>query len=258
MMINTKIQPLLIMGVLFLFAISCSKSDDKDNSSSDGSTEVTFGTMTDQDDNSCKTVTIGTQTWMAENLKVTHYNDGTAIPNVTGTSAWGKLYSSGAYCCYDNNKSYLSTYGLLYNWATVNTGKLAPKGWHVPTDAEWTILTNYLTSNGFGYGGSGDEIAKSLSATSGWKTSTTVGRVGNDQSSNNKSGFAALPGGFRYSEGGFRQFNDDVTIINEGYWWSSSSSDGSHCRSITYNGGSVGIGNIDSRYGYSVRCIKNK
>lgn len=257
-MISSKIYPLLIMGVLLLFASSCSKNNDKDDSGSGSSTEVTFGSMTDQDNNTFKTVTIGTQTWMAENLKVTHYNDGTAIPNITGTSAWGNLYHSGAYCCYDNNNNYLSTYGLLYNWFAVNTGKLAPKGWHVPTDAEWTTLTDYLTNNGYGYGGSGDGIAKSLSSTSGWKTSSTAGRVGNDQSSNNKSGFAALPGGFRYCEGGFRQFNDDVTIINEGNWWSSSSSDGSHYRSITYNGLSVGIGNIDSRYGYSVRCIKDK
>src|SRR5574344_3116190 len=80
---------------------------------------------------------------MAENLKVTKYNDGIAIPNVTDNTAWGEL-TTGALCDYDNTPSNSETYGKLYKWHAVNTGKLCPTGWHVPSDAEWTKLTDYL------------------------------------------------------------------------------------------------------------------
>ena len=104
---------------------------------------ITYGSITDIDGNTYKTVTIGTQTWMAENLKVTKYNDGIAIPNVTDNTAWREL-TTGALCDYGNTPSNSETYGKLYNWHAVNTGKLCPTGWHVPSDAEWTELTDYL------------------------------------------------------------------------------------------------------------------
>ena len=104
----------------------------------------TGGTVTDIDGNVYHTVTIGTQTWMVENLKTTKYNDGTAIPLVTDSTAWLNLTTPG-YCWYNNDAAtYKNTYGALYNWFTVNTSKLAPSGWHVPTDAEWTTLITYL------------------------------------------------------------------------------------------------------------------
>lgn len=100
--------------------------------------------VTDIDGNSYKTVKIATQVWMAEDLKVTHYQNGEAIPNVTTESDWGDL-STGALCVYENDSSYVKTYGNLYNWYTVNDARqLAPKGWHIPSDAEWTTLTTYL------------------------------------------------------------------------------------------------------------------
>ena len=97
------------------------------------------GTVTDIDGNTYKTVQIGTQTWMAENLRTTKYNDGEAIPYVTDNSVWVKLETP-AYCYYNNDISNKKMFGALYNWYTVNTGRLCPSGWHVPTDAEWTTL----------------------------------------------------------------------------------------------------------------------
>ena len=121
------------MLLTIIMLVSCSKKDDPNN---------TVNTVTDKDDNVYHTVTIGTQTWMAENLKTTKYNDGTAIPLVTDSTAWTSLLTP-AYCWYNYDATtYKNTYGALYNWYAVNTGKLAPIGWHVATDAEWTTLTD--------------------------------------------------------------------------------------------------------------------
>lgn len=98
------------------------------------------GTVTDIDGNVYQTVKIGNQWWMAENLKVSHYQNSDAIPNVTNNSDWGNL-STGAYCAYNNDNVNISTYGLLYNWyAVADSRELAPTGWHVPTDEEWKQL----------------------------------------------------------------------------------------------------------------------
>ena len=105
---------------------------------------LNYGSVTDIDGNNYKTIQIGTQTWIDGNLKTTRYNDGTVIPNVTDIYAWEALTTPG-FCWYDNNEdTNKATYGALYNWFAVNTGKLCPVGWHVPTDAEWTTLTTYL------------------------------------------------------------------------------------------------------------------
>ncbi len=103
--------------------------------------DITYGTVTDQDGNEYKTVTIGTQTWMAENLRTTKYNDSTSIPNITSASMWQNS-TTGAYCNYNNTTDIdtIVTYGSLYNWYAVNTGKLAPKGWHVATNEEYSTL----------------------------------------------------------------------------------------------------------------------
>ena len=98
----------------------------------------------DIDGNSYKTIRIGDQLWMVENIKTTKYNDGTSIPNVTDDSEWENM-NSDAYCWYDNNASlYKSTYGALYNWYAVDTKKLCPIGWHIPSHAEWNTLVDYL------------------------------------------------------------------------------------------------------------------
>jgi uncharacterized protein (TIGR02145 family) len=172
-------------------------------------------TVKDADGNIYHIVTIGTQTWMVENLRTTKYNDGTAIPNVTNTTTWDSLTTPG-YCWYNNDATTnMATYGALYNWYTVNTGKLAPAGWHVPTDAEWDTLQNYLIANGYNYDGTitGDKIAKSMAAQTNWSTSNYTGSIGNNVSINNRSGFSAVPGGCR-DDGGFR------FVGSNGYWWS--------------------------------------
>ena len=210
--------------------------------------------VTDIDGNVYHVITIGTQTWMVENLKTTKYNDGTAIPNVTTNTAWAAL-STGAYCNYNNNETIGNKYGRLYNWNAIKTGKLAPTGWHVPTDVEWTNLENYLIANGYNYDGTttGNKIAKSLaSTTTDWTLSTNAGAVGNDLTKNNKSGFTALPDGFRYGpDGNFYFFGTNT------YWWTSTAVniwfglkfDQSYLdRELDVN---------TSHTGFPVRCIKD-
>ena len=104
---------------------------------------TTNSTITDVDGNVYTSVTIGTQEWMTENLRTSKYSDGSAIPNVKDDTQWSNL-STAAWSHYDNDNQYDTIYGKLYNWYTVETGKLCPTGWHVPTDAEWTILTCLL------------------------------------------------------------------------------------------------------------------
>jgi len=209
------------------------------------------------------TVTLGTQTWMVENLKTTKYNDGTVIPVVTSASAW-ELLTTPAYCWYFNNSDNKNTYGALYNWFTIYTGKLAPTGWHVPTDAEWTTLEIYLQNNGYNWDGSMDtdndrttnnNIAKSLASATNWTSSSTEGGVGNTDNSSyrNKSGFAGFPGGSRNYNG---SFND---IGSYGLWWSSSEGDPSYAwyRSLSYNFGNVNRFKYFKQCGFSVRCVRD-
>jgi uncharacterized protein (TIGR02145 family) len=199
------------------------------------------------------TVTIGTQVWMAENLKTTNYRNGDAIPNVTDNTLWGNR-TTGSYCNYNNDAINSTTYGRLYNWYAVNDSRnIAPAGWHVPTDAEWTTLTGYLTNNGYGYQGSGIDIAKSMASTSGWSTYSAAGSVGNDQASNNRSGFTALPGGYRYGDGSF----SNIGYSNS--WWSSTMSNtlGAWYRSMYYSTGDVSRSDYSKGSGFSVRCIRD-
>ena len=179
------------------------------------------GTVTDQDGNSYDYLTYGNQVWTVENAQMVTYRDGTPIPQVTDPTEWSNL-TTGAWAYYDNDP----TKPRLYNWYAVmgihdtdpNTPnkEFAPEGWHVPSDAEWTTLENYLIANGYNYDGTTTEnkIAKSMASTTGWNSSTSTGVPGNDQSLNNSSGFNAFPEG---------SHNDDVSF-SEGYiayFWSS-------------------------------------
>jgi len=129
------------------------------------------GDVKDADGNVYQSVRIGSQVWTVENLKTTKYNDGTAIPNVTDSTEWIEL-TTGSYCYYANNPDNKAKYGALYNWHAVNTGKLAPEGWRVPTDAEWDTLKNYLITNGYNWDGTttGNKIGKALAARTDWRS----------------------------------------------------------------------------------------
>jgi len=216
-------------------------------------------TISDVDGNTYNTVTIGTQTWIKENLKTTKYNDGTNIANVTDNTAWTSL-STPAYCWYNNDAATnKATYGALYNWYAVDAGSngnknVCPTGWHVTSNTEWSALFDYLTNNGFGYQGSGNDIAKSISTTIGWTFSAVSGSPGNDPASNNASGLSLPPGGHRLES------NGSFLYINSGpYWWTSTSLNSSNVyyMSSSYNGATVGIWDTTKKFGFSVRCIKD-
>lgn len=181
------------------------------------------GNVTDADGNMYQSVRIGNQVWITENLRVTKYNDGSAITKITSNLTWDSLFYTTipAYCYYNNttNADSIKKFGALYNWYAVDTKKLAPAGWHVPTDSEWTIMENYLVLHGFNWDGTTDasynnKIAKSLAAKTYWLTYSNTGTIGCIMTMNNISGFSALPGGFRFYTGHFSNQS------RNGYWWS--------------------------------------
>lgn len=211
--------------VVLLFITSCKKEESSPQ-------------LKDIDGNNYKIVTIGTQVWMAENLKTTKYNDGTPIPNVTERTEWEAL-TSDAFCWYDNElNNFGNTYGALYNWYAVNTNKLCPLGWHVPSDDEWTLL--------FDYAGGISNAGTKLKSSTGWFS----GLNGTDD-----YGFKALPGGSRIFNYGYF-FNN---VERYGYWWSST-----EIQSILAMGYYMGWGlenvtrvSYSKNDGLSVRCLKD-
>jgi len=215
---------------------------------------VNYGTVTDQNGNSYKTVVIGTQTWMADNLRSLSYNDNTTIPVIAVDTTWNNLITA-ATCTYSNtsNGDSIKRFGRLYNWYAVNSGKLCPLGWHIPSETEWVTVTKYLMDNGYGYGGTGEKIAKSIASTSGWQTSTQAGEVGNNQGSNNKSGFSATAGGQKNEDGTF------VSIGNNAYWWSSTELNYGFAYYHSINSYSAVVDTVlnHKSVGLSVRCVKN-
>jgi uncharacterized protein (TIGR02145 family) len=209
-------------SALLIAGVSCSKDTIVGNNSN---------TVTDADGNAYRTVKIGNQEWMAENLRTTKFNDGSPLLNITSQTTWDSCFFTltSAYCFYNNttNSDSIKKFGALYNWHAVNTGKLAPAGWHVPTDEEWDTLQNYLIANRYNWDSTTTEnsIAKSMAAKTVWKSSSECvhGAIGNDLTTNNRSGFSALPGGIREPEKNF----DGLDSI--GYWWSNA--DGGACAS---------------------------
>ena len=216
-----KAQSVLVISLLCV-ALSCDKGNPADNNSNDNDS-----TVTDIDGNVYQTIKIGSQVWTKKNLRTTRYNDGSAIPNIVNDSTWDSCSytQTGAYCYYNNttNADSIEKFGAFYNWYAVDTKKIAPKGWHVPTDADWVILQNYLITNGYNWDGTtaGNKIAKSLAAKTDWYPSIGAGAIGNDLTTNNRSGFSALPGGSRFRFGYF------LDIGSYGYWWSATENDAS-------------------------------
>ena len=211
-------------------------------------------------------VEIGNQCWFKENLQTTTYKDGTPIDYPgTDNAVWLDNHygvpTIGAYAWYDNDSStYASTYGALYNWHAVdNPIGLCPVGWHVPSDAEWFILENYLKANGYNYDGSttGNKYAKAMADTILWNSDTGVGTVGHTDypTYRNKSGFSGLPGGYRNYNG------DYYSIGDYGDWWSSSQYNANYAWARNLNYSTINLtrgyhGGIKG-YGFSVRCLRD-
>ena len=221
---------------------------DRDNVTNIVSQEVLVnnGRVTDIDGNVYKTIKIGDQIWMAENLKVTHYRDGNSIPYVTNYKEWIRL-KTGAYCAYDNDENNAAIYGLLYNWMAVDDSrKIAPEGWHVPSYDEWQVLVDYLA----GYAG-----CKLAGNAALWEDGVLV----NDPTFG-ETGFCALPGGDRYC-----CVYDRFELLGKcAQFWTSSGkvTNDDHqfhpeFRAIRYSGVGVGGFPVPKQFGYSVRCIKD-
>ena len=227
---------------------------------SQGEQRYANGTATDQDGNTFEWINYGTQDWATENAEVVTYRDGTTIPQVTDATEWSNL-TTGAWCYYDNDP----TKGKLYNWFAVmgihdndeNTPnkEFAPEGWHVPTDAEWTTLENYLISNGYNYDGttSGNKIAKAMASTTGWASSTSAEGVGNDQSTNNSSGFNAFPESSRNGNGSFV-----IEGFNAVFWSSTENgSDFAWYRYLYFNFSFLDGYYYGKQSGFSVRFVRD-
>lgn len=216
--------------------------------------DLAYDAVSDVDGNVYKTIGIGSQTWMAENLKTTRFNDDTEIPLVTGDSAWSSLQTPG-YCWYeDNEEVFKNIYGAYYNWFTVNTGKLCPSGWHVPSDGEWKVLEMEL-------GMTQEEADKlewrGIEALKLKETGTMNWHPVSNISGTNETGFTALPGGERLF------YYTYYTYMNEGSrasWWTSTETQlwsGAYYRSLERY--SYWIYRFPSGFsqGLNVRCIKD-
>jgi len=226
---------LVLVSLFFVFTASavfvgCSKKDDEF-----AATTVTYNGYT-YNGYTYKTVVIGTQTWFAENLQTEKYNDGTSPTYITDNAPWANT-TVGAYSSYNNDANMKTTYGYLYNWYAVNTGKLCPAGWHVPSDTEWTQLTNYL---------GGESVA-------GGKMKTTTGWTSPNNGATNESGFYALAGGFRDTDGTFG------SVGGYGYFWSSTQNDATYAwgRSLFYYNDNAYRYFTNETYGFSVRCLRD-
>jgi len=229
-----------------VFAFTTSNMSDYSNSAGAGTLVIT-----DIDGNTYQTVGIGNQWWMAENLKVTHYRDGTSITNVTDNTAWSALTTE-AYCIYNNNASNeIDTYGALYNWyAAVDSRNIAPDGWHIPTDDEWKELEMYLgmsqsEADGTGYRGTDEGGKLKETGTTHWNSPNT--------GATNETGFTALPGGYRYGNGNY------YNMGSFGYFWSSTESSSYSAWSRTLYCSSSGVYRLyyNKQDGFSVRCVRD-
>jgi uncharacterized protein (TIGR02145 family) len=226
---------LLTAGLVLATASQCSRRESN--------------TVKDIDDNIYSTALIGDYRWMTENLKTVRLNDGSAIPCIKDQSAWLRM-DSAAYCYYQNNEAYADTLGFLYNWYAVNSGKLCPAGWRVPSDKEWMQIEGTADTR-FGPGDSvwrrpglrGYDAGQRLRSVSGWRKGIP---------GTNDLGFSALPGGerlTRFFAGG-----------SSGFWWTSTeaSAASAYYRSIIYSFESVSRDTHPKRMGFSVRCIRDK
>jgi uncharacterized protein (TIGR02145 family) len=223
---NKRIIPIILASMFLMFATSCKKSTKPEN------------IVEDIDGNQYHTVTIGSQVWMVENLRVTHYRNGDPILNYSDPVGWSNQ-TAGAYCNYNNELGNAATYGRIYNWYVVSESRnICPEGWHIPSEAEWNQMVNYLGGN--------------VAAVNAIKQ-TGSAYWGNNNPGTNSSGFSALPGGVRSSSGNFSELN------NKAAWWVT-------CEICINNGKLTYINSADNKVynsgaskksGCSIRLIKD-
>jgi uncharacterized protein (TIGR02145 family) len=204
------------------------------------SLEIIEGSVTDIDGNIYEYKTIGSQIWMKSDLKTTKNNDGTTIPEIQDNIEWSST-NNGAYCTY-------TIYGKLYNYyAIANSQKLCPTDWHVPSDEEWKTLEMYLG------------MSQDQADTTGIRGSNEGGKLKNSSwlypntGANNSSGFSATGSGYRLNTGTFLSSSESA------YYWTVSEFDvnTAWCRALYYNNAQIGRRNLEKKYGFSVRCIKD-
>jgi len=227
----------LFASVLLLAALACGDDDNQNNN-------LNYGTVSDSEGNTYKTIAIGTQEWMAENLRSTKFSNGDPIPHIPDIISWEDLESPG-YCVYDNDPSMDAVYGKLYNMhAMIDQRNPCPSGWHVPTDEDWLTLRTFLdTENTDNLNKAGGKMK--TKGTEHWKSPNT--------GASNQSGYSALAAGVRTWTG---QFADKTHF---GYFWSStadgpSSGFGYH---LEYNSERLIRMGFNGKNGFSCRCVKD-
>jgi uncharacterized protein (TIGR02145 family) len=199
--------------------------------------EISYGTMTDQEGNVYRTVVIGNQEWMAENLKTSIYRNGQTIATNLTDLEWQNLIT-GAWSSYNDDSQFDCPYGKLYNWyAVADPRNVCPTGWHVPTDVEWSVLTDYLGGSVFSGG--------KMKSTSSWNAPNSE--------ATNESGFSCLPAGLRTFDGTFSSMG-----VN-GFLWSSNEYDTNSAwlRDLSYENGYANRNFSAKRHGFSVRCLRD-
>jgi uncharacterized protein (TIGR02145 family) len=220
-------------------------------------TALTYRSMTDQQGNAYKTIVIGTQEWMAENLNTSIYRNGDAIPTIFSNAAWENTINTqqGAWAYFNHDASYACPYGKLYNWyACADARQLCPVGWHVPTDAEWTELIDYL---------GGESVAGGKMKTTGTSTTATGLWYFPNSCADNSSGFSGIPGALRGYAGEFLDIGPFGVVGMTGSWWSSSEYDDNSAlyRRLSYD--AINVDNLlydynpQKLYGFSVRCLRD-
>jgi uncharacterized protein (TIGR02145 family) len=246
------------IAILIVLFFGCSKSSDNNNENSSSNSIRPISPITASE------IQIGNQIWSSKNLNVSKYSDGTIIPQVTDPLQWANL-TTGAWCYYNNTTANGTTYGKLYNWYAVvgiyDTAsaanpslrkKLAPTGWHIPTDWEWSSLINYLDPSADGGNTLSNSAGGRMKATGNIQEGTGLWN-GENIGASNESGFSGLPAGARGYNGPFN------VIGSDGIWWSSSenNSTGAFIRGLYYNVGSAARGYYSKKCGLSVRCVKD-
>ena len=229
---KNKFYTPMLSGLMLLFSLTLSCKKDKP------APVPPALTVTDANGNVYQTVKIGTQTWMAENLKSTKFNDGSAIPYVDVQANWANL-NTPAFAYYAFDSANKPTYGALYNYYAATDPKIAPVGWHVPTEAEWLILLNSLGGNIL----AGDKLKEA--GNTHWSLPSSI--------ATNESGFTALPGGF-IDVGGFSQ-----NLTSSALYWTVTETDATHARfiSLSKSSGLVQSATITKGLGLSLRLVKD-